>query len=185
MTDLTNQEYRPGRVGGKMQLLGADINITGQDVVHDDILYKGAPVMLLLVEGLGIIQGDIGHIAENGGLLVVTGAENGILKAVGAAHNGAERLLPIGHHAVTGTGSLHSSLCPTLSQQGGIGAGNDTALGIDDAEGAACDIFQLDDYTLKYAVRHFAVLPRILHKYLFHKKMMLLYTSFAHFASGF
>lgn len=76
-----------------MQFLGADINITGQDIVHDDILDEGAPVMLFFVEDLGVIQGDIGHGAEGFGQLVLTGAEHGVLIQIGAAHNGLEAFL--------------------------------------------------------------------------------------------
>ena len=154
VTHLTDQEHRPGSIGGKVQLLGADINITGQDVVHDDILHEGAPVMLLLIEGLGIVQGDIGHLAEAPRHFVVAGAENGVFQHVGIAQNGLEAALTEGDDAVGGVGHLQRGVRPALTQNGHIGAGNHTPLGIDYAEAAVRNIPQLNNDTLKNAVGH-------------------------------
>ena len=51
VTNLADQEHRPGGIGGKVQLLCPDVNITGENVIHDNILDKGAPVMLLPQQG--------------------------------------------------------------------------------------------------------------------------------------
>ena len=154
MTHLPDEEHRPGGVGGKVQLLGADVNITGQDVVHDDIFHKGAPVVLLLIEGLGIVQGDIGHLAEAPCHLVVTGAENGVFQHVGIAQNGLEAALAEGDDAVGGVRHLQRGVRPALTQNGHIGAGNHAPLGIDHAEAAVRNIPQLNNDTLKNAVGH-------------------------------
>ena len=154
VTHLPDEEHRPGGVGGKVQLLGADVNITGQDIVHDDILHKGSPVMLLLVEGLGIVQGDIGHLAEAPCHLVVAGAENGVFQHVGIAQNGLEAALAEGDDAVGGVGHLQRGVRPALTQNGHIGAGNHAPLGIDYAEAAVRNIPQLNNDTLKNAVGH-------------------------------
>ena len=123
-----------------MQFLGADINITGQDIVHDDILDEGAPVMLFLVEDLGVIQGDIGHGAEGLGQFVLTGAEHGVLIQIGAAHNGLEAFLGKNSNAVNSAAAPQSSVRPALSQQRDVGTGHNAALGIDDAEGSVGNI---------------------------------------------
>ena len=154
VTHLTDEEHRPGRVGGEVQLLGADVNITGQNVVHDDIFHKGAPVVLLLIEGLGIVQGDIGHLAEAAGSLVVAGAENGIFQHIGIAQNGLEAALTEGDDAVGGATHLQRGVRPALTQNGHIGAGNHAPLGIDHAEAAVRNIPQLNNDTLKNAVGH-------------------------------
>ena len=159
MTHLPDQEHCPGGIGGKMQLLGPDINITGQNIVHDDILDKGAPVMLLLIEGLGIVQGDIGQLAEGPGHLVITGAEHGVFKGIGIAHDGLEALLGEGHHTVGAGAHLHGGIGPVLPQQGDIGGGNDAAFRIHNAEGAVRDLLELNDHTLKNTVGHLSVTP--------------------------
>ena len=137
-----------------MKLLGADIDIAGQDIVHDDILDKGAPVMLLLIKVLGVTQRDIGHGAEGLGKLVVAGAEHGVLKEVGAANDGLEALLAEGDHALARGGDLQRGIAPPLTQQGGIGTGNNAPLGIDHTKGMTGDLFQLDDYVLENTVGH-------------------------------
>ena len=156
MTHLANQEHRPGGIGGEVQLLGPDIDITREDIVHDDVLHKGAPVVLFLIEPLGIAEGDVSHGAEALGNFVVTGAEHGVLESIGAAHNGLEALLAKGNHIVTGIAHLQGGIAPALAQQGGVGAGDHAALGINDAEGVVGDISQLNNYTLENTVGHMA-----------------------------
>ena len=117
-----------------MQLLGPDVNIAGENIIHDNILDKGAPVVLLLIEGLGIVQGNKGHLAEASGGLIVAGAEHGILEVIGVAHNGLEALLGEGHNAFRSISHLQCRIRPTLSQQRHIGTGNHAALGVDNAE---------------------------------------------------
>ena len=139
-----------------MQLLGPDIDITGEDIVHDDVLHKGTPVVLFLVEALGIAEGDVGQVAEALGDLIIAGAENGILKEIGIAHDGLEAFLAEGDQTVTGVAHFQGGIAPPLSQQGCIGAGNHAALGIDDTKGMVRDISKLNDYTLKNTVGHMA-----------------------------
>ena len=140
MAHLTDQKHSTGGVGGEMQLLGTDVDITGQDIVHDDILDEGAPVMLLLVEGLGIVQGDVCQLAEAPGSLIVAGAEHGVLKEIGIADDGLEGLLGKGDNGVTGRADLQRGVGPPLTQRCHIGAGNDTAFAVDDAENTVGDI---------------------------------------------
>ena len=124
-----------------MQLLGADVNITWQNIVHDDVLDEGTPVMLFLVEGLGIVQGNIGQLAEAAGDLIVAAAENRILKIVGIADDRLKALLSKGNDGVGRTANLQRSVAPPFPQHGHIGAGNYTALGIDDTKNAVGHIF--------------------------------------------
>ena len=69
--------------------------------IHNNILDKGAPVVLLLIEALGIAQGNISHGAEILGQLVIPAAKHGILKIIGIAHNGLEALLGEGDDGLT------------------------------------------------------------------------------------
>ena len=156
---LTDQEHRPGRVRGKVQLLGPDVNIAGQDVVHDNILDKGAPVVLFLIEGLGVVQGNEGHLAEASGSLIVAGAEHGVLKVVGVAHNGLEGFLRKGNDALGGVANLQRGIRPALTKHRHIGAGNHAAFRINHTEHAVGNIPQLDDNALKNTIGHLSVTP--------------------------
>ena len=123
-----------------MQLLGPDVNVAGKDIIHDNILHKGAPVVLFLVEDLGIVQRDVGHGAVASGRLIIAGAENGVLKIVGGAHNGLKGLLGKGDHTVGRVAHLQGRLCPALTKHGHIRTGYHTALRIDHAKGTVGDI---------------------------------------------
>ena len=54
---LPHQQHHPGLIGDKMQLLGPDIHVAGQDVVGNNVLYEGGLVVLLLVIVLGLVEG--------------------------------------------------------------------------------------------------------------------------------
>ena len=56
---LADQEHRPGRLGDKVQLLGADIDVAQKDVIRNDALDESRLVMLLLVIGLGAVQATV------------------------------------------------------------------------------------------------------------------------------
>ena len=159
MAHLPDQEHGPGCIGGEVQLLCPDIDITGQDIIHDDVLDEGAPVMLLLVEGLGIVQGDVGQLAEAPGGLIVAGAEHRILEVVGIADDRLEGLLAEGDDALGCVAHLQGSVGPALAQQGHVGTGNHGTLGVNNAESTVGDLLQLNDNTLKNTVGHFPGLP--------------------------
>jgi hypothetical protein len=91
--------------------------------------------MLLFVEALGVVQGNISHMAEALGDFVIAGAEHGVFEIVGIAHNGLEALLAKGDNTLGRIANLQSGICPALAQKGHIGAGYHTALGVDNAEG--------------------------------------------------
>ena len=96
--------------------------------------------MLLLIEDLCVVQGDIGHGAEGFGQLVLTGAEHGVLIQIRAAHDGLEAFLGKNSNAINPTANPQSSVRPALSQQRDVGTGHNAALGIDDAEGSVGNI---------------------------------------------
>ena len=144
-----------------MQLLGPKVNIAGEDVVHDDVLDEGAPVMLFLIEGLGLAEGDVGKVAVGLGLLVLAGAEHGVLKGVVAVDQGPEVPLPVEQAPVGAVGDAAYGIGPALTLQRQVGAGHHEALGIDDAEFPVRHIFELDHYTLKHTVGHHSILPNL------------------------
>ena len=72
-----------------------------------------------------------------------------------------------------------------LKELGNIGAGNDAAFVIQNPDGTVYGGFQLHHDALKNTVGHFSGLLRNLHKSVFHKIYLVLYTPFAQFASAF
>ena len=134
MAHLTNQEHHPGCIGNEMQLLCPNVNITGQDVIHDNIFDKGAPVMLLFIEVLGIIQCDIGHHTAAAGRFIRTGAKHSVLKCTRATEDRLEAFLIELNDGLYSTCNLYSCIRPVLTQQCHVGAGNNTALAINYAE---------------------------------------------------
>ena len=135
-----------------MQFLGADIDITGQDIIHDDVLDEGAAVMLFLVEGLGIVEGYVGNVTVGAGSIVITHAEHSVLQYIGVADNSAEGLLTEGDGALHIVCSLQGCIRPALTQKVDIGTGNHTAVGIDDTKGTVAGILKLQDHALKNIV---------------------------------
>ena len=154
MTHLTNQEHSSGSIGSEMQFLCTDIDIAGQDVIHNNILNEGASVVLFLVESLCIVQGDESHGAASLCALVIAGAEHGVLEEISSGHHGTEGLLVEGDHMVACSSDPHSSICPTLTLQVGVGAANHITFGIDHAESTLSHILQLNHYTLKNTTGH-------------------------------
>ena len=130
---LTDEEHGSGGIGSKMELLGPDVDIPGKDIVHDDILDEGAPVVLLLIKDLRVIQRNVSHGAEGSGHLIVAGAEDGVFKEIGAADNGLEALLGKGHHALR-SADPQRGIWPALSKQRNVRAGHNAALRVDDSE---------------------------------------------------
>ena len=97
--------------------------------------------MLFLIEGLGIIQGDVGQLTEAAGSLIITGAEHRVLEIVGIADDCLEGLLAEGHDAVGSVPHLQGGIRPTFAQQGHVGAGHNGAFGVNDAERTVRNFF--------------------------------------------
>ena len=123
-----------------MQLLGPDINIAGQDVVHDDILYKGATIVLFFVEDLGIVQRNIGNGAECLRVFIVSGAEYGIFEEIGAANNCLKALTAKGNHTLRAA-KTQGGIRPMFSKQGNIRTGYNATLSVNNSERSVGNIF--------------------------------------------
>ena len=141
MAQLADQEHGSGGVNGKMQLLGADIDITREDVIHDDVLHKGAPVMAFLIKNLGVIQGHIGHEAHASCHLILTAGKHGILIVIAVTHNGLKGPPLKAHHGVQRATHLQGGLWPSLPQEARVAAGDDNPLRVHDTQNPVCGVF--------------------------------------------
>ena len=95
---LPDQKDRPEGLRGEVELLGTDVDIPQQDVVGDDGLHKGGLVVLLLIVGLGAVQGHRHHGADELGLLVTALDKGGIIVVGPPADQRFEGLVPVDHH---------------------------------------------------------------------------------------
>ena len=152
--DLTNQKHGPLYIGGKMQFLGPDVNIARQNVVGDDVLDKGALVVLFLIIGLGAVERHIGHDAQASGRLVVAVGKHGVIKIRTPAGQRFERLLIHNDNGVRRTVELDDCVRPFLPDHGSITARNHITIRVDDADHAIGGILHLDDDALKHPTGH-------------------------------
>jgi hypothetical protein len=92
--------------------------------------------------------------AKDTGGIIVAGAEYGILKITGGGEDSLKSALTKGSYSIGHTGNLQRRIGPALTQQHGIGAGDDAAIGIDDAKGAIGNILKLKHDAMENTVRH-------------------------------
>ena len=142
-------------IRGEVELLGTDVDVSGKDVVGDDVLDEGGLVVLLFIIDLGAVQGNLGHEAEAVGQLVVAVHKDGKVEAAAeirqrfdglAGKKNGDLILSQDHNP----GQL-GQLDPNLV---GIGAGHDGALGVNDADLAVGGGLHLLDHVGKDVVRH-------------------------------
>ena len=87
---LPDEKHRPGRLGNKVELLGPHIDVAQQNIVRNDVLDKGGFVVLLLIIGLGTVEGHGSHGAHHPGLPVLPLGKGGIIKLGAPAGQGLE-----------------------------------------------------------------------------------------------
>ncbi|CDB88125.1 unknown [Firmicutes bacterium CAG:170] len=118
--------------------------------------------MLFLVIGLGAVQRDIGHHAEAAGGLVVALGKDGVVKVGAPADERLEGLMIDHDDRIRRAVQANDSLRPFFSDQGGVAAGNDVAVGVDHADHAVGGLLHLNDHTLKNTAGHARSLLKIL-----------------------
>ena len=152
--DLPDEKDGARRVGDEMQLLGADIDVAGEDIVGDDVLDESALVVLFLVVGLRTVERDVGHDAEASGSLIVALGEHGIVKVGAPGNERLEGLFVDDNDGVRGAVELDDCLGPFFADQRGVAAGDHVAVSVNDADDAVGGLLHLDDHTLKNATGH-------------------------------
>ena len=159
---LPDQQHSSGQIGGKMQLLGADVDITGQNVVGDDIFDKGPLVMLFFVVGLGSIQGHVGHDTDALGRFVISFHEHGIVKIGAPTDERLQSFLLHHNHRIRRAVETNHSFRPLFPDHGSFAAGYHVAIRVNDADHAVCGFFHLDNHTLKNTAGHeYALLQQV------------------------
>ena len=159
--NLAHQEHGPLGLGGKVQLLGADVDVAQQDVVRDDALDKGGLVVLLLVVSFGAVQGHGDHGADELGLLVAALDEGGVVKVGAAADQGLKALVPVDHHGRLVDVQGGSGALPFFADPGQLITGHHSTLVVNDADDPVRTLLHLEHNTLKNSAGHIPFPPLI------------------------
>ena len=147
-------EDAPADIGGHPQFLGPHINIAQHDVVGDDVLDEGTPVMLFLIIALGRVQRYRCHRTDGLADLIIAKGENGVIKLVSPAAERLEGLAVKADHAAGSAVYRRHILAPALADHRQLAAGNDNALTVDHADGSIRVFLQLQNYVLKDSSGH-------------------------------
>ena len=156
--DLTDQEHGAGNIRGEMQLLGADINVAGQDVVRNDVLYEDGFVVLLLIVDPGLLKGharEDAHAARRG---VSPVHKDGVIGPGVHARHGLIGPLPRNEHLLGVIPLDAAKILQLCADHAQFAAGYDHALVIRHADAPVGGVLHLNDDTLKYSAGH-KVLP--------------------------
>ena len=129
-------------------------NKPADDVIGDDVLDEGPPVMFLLVVGFGCIQRHRGHGANGLADLVVAKGEGCIVKLGSPAVQGLECLSLRRDDGAAGSIDGRHMLRPPLADHRQFAAGDDDALTVNDANRPVRIFLQLQHHILKNSSRH-------------------------------
>ena len=151
---LPDKENRAVLIGREMELVGADIDVAGKDIVGDDVFDEGALVMLFFVIDLGAVERHMGHQAKAAGKIIVAVDKNGIVKAVAEVGQRFDGFSGKMYCVVLGEIDDPGKLRPLDAKLLAVAAGHHGALGVDDAELTVGRGLHLFDNIRENMVRH-------------------------------
>ena len=132
-----------------MQFLGPHVDVAEHDVVGDDVLDKGAPVVLLLIVALGPVEGHACHGADRASDLVLAHGEDGVVEPGAQAAEGVEGPAVHGSDGPVRPVEHAHVFRPLPADEAQVTAGDHGTLGVDDADDPVCGFFDLQDNVLK------------------------------------
>ena len=158
-----DHEHAPGHVRHHPQLLGPHIDVPQHDVVGDDVLDKGPPVMFFLIIGLGRVQRHSGHGADRPADLVVPEGKGCIVKLRAPTVQRLEGLAVRCHDGAAGGIDDRNMLRPPLADHRQFAAGDHDALAVNDTHRPVRIFLELQHHILKNSSRHGRSPPQISH----------------------
>ena len=69
---LPHEEHNTRHIVAEMQFTGLDVNIAGQDIIQNNILDESCLIVLFIIEGFDIIDGNRNQRADTARQLVLT-----------------------------------------------------------------------------------------------------------------
>ena len=152
-------------VRDEVQLLGAHVNVAGQDVVGNDVLQKSDLVVLFLVILLGLVESDGGQRADHAAHRVVPVGEGGVIRVLTGDLQRAEIPRAEGHRLVRAVQLPGMELRKMRADQRQLTGGDDEALLVHNADRPVEIVLHLGDHILKDPAGHFASSPAICKKH--------------------
>ena len=137
-----------------MKLLSTHINVANKDIVGNDVLNEGALVVLLLIIGLGRVQGHAGHGADRAAHAVVAAGKHGIIEVAAPTGQSLEGLALHADTVAVGPFNGVHILGPLFADPGKLAAGDDAAVSVQNADDTVRRLLELQHYILKNPSRH-------------------------------
>ena len=97
--------------------------------------------MLFFVEGLCVIDSNVGHQTQAASNFILTAGKYRVLVIIAATDNRLKGLLAKGHNGIKGSAYLQRSVGPFFAQKRNISAGNNVAVGVHNAKHTVCRVF--------------------------------------------
>ena len=158
---LPDQKDGAGHIRSKVQLLGADVNISRQDIVGNDVLYKDRLVMLFFVVDLCLLKSDRSKNAHTARRGVMAINKDGIVQpraepadGLVRAGIGSEDLIRIFAEAAV-------EIVKLCADHGKLAARDNDPLIVHNADTPVGGIFHLDDDALENPAGHNVCLPHL------------------------
>ena len=137
-----------------MQLLSLGIDVPQQDIVRDDVFHKGGFVVLLLIRGLGSVEGHHRHGAQGRALRVLPLDKSGVIELSAPAGQRLEGLPLIpGDPVVGGIDGRHRA-GPMLTDTGELTACHDDAVRVNDTHHPVDAVLHLEYDSLEHPAGH-------------------------------
>ena len=137
-----------------MELLGADVDVAGKNVVGDDILDEGRLVVLLFIIGFGAVERHLCHCADRLRHVVVTVYKHSVVEAAVKAGQRPDRLAGQMGNLILGQGNNPRQLRQLGADLFRIGTGHHGSLCVNHAKVAVGRGFQPQNYVCKNVICH-------------------------------
>ena len=147
-----DQEHRTVGLVIEAKLLGLDVNIAGEDVIKNDVLDKVGLIVLLIVKGLDVREGDGKEGGNALGIVVLTLHEYDVLNA-GVGADGTVSIALCGN-GVKVVRDLLDDIPMAFTDAGQLAASNDGTLFVNDTNVAVNRLAHLIDQILEQLIAH-------------------------------
>ena len=137
-----------------MQLLGAHVNIADKNIVGNDVLHEGALIVLLFIIILSGVQSHRRHGTHGTANTIVSAGKHRIVEMTAPAGQRLKGLALQRHTFAIGLLDGFDILAPLLTDARQLAAGDNSALGVNNADRAVSGLLELQYYILKNSTGH-------------------------------
>ena len=130
--NMADKEYRTRHLCLEVELLGTDVDISGENIIGDNVLNEGTLIVLFFVIGLSEAEGNTSHTAQWAYLFGSTAYKDTVAKGGVPALEGQEALTAPFHQTVRRGSNGGYDLGEPFSRKGVITGRNDGAICVND-----------------------------------------------------